>query len=51
MEKNITMESREKSVEQNKMDTEKHYESLKRTIDGWPSWKKEIHQKLIRLTT
>jgi len=28
-----------------------YYEQVLKIIDEWPDWKKEIHQKLIRLTT
>lgn len=28
-----------------------YLEEVKRIIDNWPAWKKEIYQKLVRLTT
>ena len=28
-----------------------YLEEVKRIIDNWPEWKKEIFQKLVRLTT
>lgn len=41
--KNATVTDNEKSNE--------CYEQVKSIIDDWPAWKKEIHQKLVRLTT
>ncbi len=32
-------------------DNSSHYEFAKKTIDSWPSWKKEIGENLIRLAT
>lgn len=49
MEKELTLRKTAK-VSPNAKSNE-HYEEVKRIIDGWPPWKKEIHQKLVRLTT
>jgi hypothetical protein len=49
MEKELTLGQKVK-VNSNTKSNE-HYDQVKRIIDGWPPWKKEIHQKLVRLTT
>jgi hypothetical protein len=52
MNEKLKQEQTVKSEQEKKsMQDESHYEFVKKTIDGWPSWKKEINEKLLRLTT